>query len=381
LFIFGFFVISYPCQAATSFAVEEIILNASGGESKEFKQSLIVDSYSNLEWLELDSALKLYLDANESSYRYLKLNLRLPEYLPLLKLNTDYQWNEKYEVFEYGFDFNWKPFKGFKLNLGVNSGAKDVFPGENDRYINHWDEERLNLSYNNSGWFYKFKLTHLEKKYPHASYYSSEKFNLRQEIYSDVNSKLRLGIIYQEWTADYPWDTSLTRDYWKEEWELTGRYRQAKDFYWKWSCYSKAWDQGFDPYLDSRGYSLEANWWQRKVYNIALKYSYAELDYYSAAKIYSDEEEEYLEEDLKSRTEQRLGLNFRRFVGDFEFGSKVDLLDKDYCSESVADTLTWGLTTSCKWQRDNFKTQLTLGPFNNNDTNSTYQLKLSYNFK
>lgn len=372
-----------PCQAATVMLMEKAVLEVKEKEEEAFRQTLRMDSYVKWPWMELNISNKLTFPEQSDQYHNSKFQLEFTRFMPGLGLDLDYQYNPRYTITEVGMDYRWKPLKGLKVQVDVDAGSKSGRVESSKPYRNHWNYQQLYLTYTWKDWNYKWRLNRTDKEYPERKYYTSLKYDLMQEISKELNSKLKAGVTYHEATADYPYDTSLTRDSWKKEWTLWLNYKQGRNQRWKGEYRVLSSERGFDPEQDNRYFNLEYQQWNKK-WRLVTRWGYSEVRYFTDTVIWDPDDEGNEDEvDVKSRNEKRITVELSRyFTNKLTLGCQFFALEKDYLWGPSKHRQ--GCVASAAWKLNNDKIQIRLvaSPWGNLQTDkSIYQLKLEYNPK
>jgi hypothetical protein len=218
-----------------------------------------------------------------------------------------------------------------------------------------------------------------QKRYPETAYYTSTRVNLEEELARQLSPKFKLGVTYRESIGDYPYDTSLTRNFWKEEWAVWGKFKQAKNKHWDWKYRTLVWERGFDLYQDNTYLSADYQCWTKRLrFDAAI--SWSELNYPS--EMISDDPDEEVDEgdDYKSRDEQKLSLELTRYFDTVQWGFEIFAVRKDYTYGAAVSRS--GLIGKIIWEVGKFKIRLNLAPWGNASSESDYyQIKLEYNPK
>jgi len=370
-----------PAQPARAGIIMDKVVLEHEWEDDEYQGILCLNSFGEWAWLELNLDGKFYQPATGGSH-LLALDFSFPEVSEELSFGADYQWDRSYRSLAGNMGFDWKPLKGFKVGLDVAAKSRDAFAAADSKYRYGSNEEKLALSYNINKWILKSKLTRLDRDYPETRYYSSLKYDLDDEISGDFTKKLRTGVIYRETTADYPYDTSLTRDYWKEEWSWYGKYRHSANRVWSWEYSRSEREKGFDRDLARRDFELEYNWWKKKTYNVKLGLTLAAIDYFTDSPVdYDDEDEAETNEatDTQSRLERKAFLEYKIFFNRFTWETEFFSFVKDYKAGGVSDWLNSGVKVTLLWEYEKYKISLELAPSGGSRSDTPfYQLKTTY---
>ena len=341
-------------MAAPSFDLNKVTLNIEAEANEATRGLLTITPEWDWGWLRLDLNNRIYLTPADDSYSSFKAKFYFPELANRLKFDLDYQWNDKYRVSATGGSYSWN-LRDLKLGFEYEVGSRDAVPDYDDRYRYHWDRQGLDCDYYLADWHYGLSLKRLAKVYPEATYYTSERLQLAQNLVWELSPATQWRLDYDETIADYPYDDSLKRSYWKDYWQL--QFKHGRTSQWRWSCkYGRGdWDQGIEapPYRDSQELDLELASPTKRSNEFKFKLRLAKLDYYSNQS-YTEPDEELDEdlEDLSNRFERKIALEWQRHYNYFSWGLEFMWRNYDYrpgidsTDSGIVATMNWKLTPS-----------------------------------
>lgn len=375
-----FFLLCFPSVAAGSVVLEKTVLELKATEGEEFREIIQFNSYASGKWVEASLQTRLVNPEDTNVYHSNRLKLGFPKLRKNLGLELNQQWNARYQIIDGGLDYEWYIKPGLKLWLSGAAGSKAARVSASERYRNHWNEELAQLNYDWRDWSYRVRIIRTDKVYPEADYYTALKYDLQQELKKKISPNFSLGVLYKEVTMDYPEDTSLTRAYWKDDWSLWARYKPTPNRRWDFSLRQLQWDKGleayFGPYQENYYFIGKYTRWN-KVWNFSVGLTVADLNYLGGRVVFDPDEETTVEEDTKSRREQKLSLQLTRDWADFEAKMKAFAVSKDY--QQGATKSNAGFMTTLTWKLKHCKLQLVVAPWGDLQTEKDYyQLKLEY---
>lgn len=267
-------------------------------------------------------------------YHSIDLKLGLPRFSGL-NFDCDYKQNSNYDLASYGLNYDFKIGSNLRIGTELAAGEKNARTASRHRYRNNWEKYALQANYKYNLWDYDIKFIQNDKEYPQAQYYTALKRELTQKVTREIGQNSELGLQNKETIADYPYDTGLTKDYCKDEYQIWVKWRTAPETTWKLTCGSSVWDKGvaafFGHYQENKTFIID---YRRKGEkwsgNGRLKWT----DYfYSTERTVfdpDDDDDEY--EDYKSRKEQNLVLGLERAWGKSKLGADFFVTLKDYRS-------------------------------------------------
>lgn len=367
---------------AAEFLLEKVTLETKATEDEALRTKLRLDAYANWDWIVMDWTNGLTFPEAAENYHSVGVTWGFPK-LPFgLEVDWDYQWDTRYEVTSGGIGYYWKPIKGLKVQAVLEAGSKAAAIAASERYRNQWDYQKLQGNYDRHHWSFKWRLERTAKDYPEAKYYTSTRYVLEQSVVRTVTPGLKVGLSYQESTGDYPEDTSLTRDYWKEKWSVWTSYRQGRNQRWDGSFSVLTWEKGidsfFEPYQQNQYLTLEYTRWS-KLWRVNARLSGSELNYRSDSVIF-DPDEADLEEDTKSRLEQKLVLELIRRFNRLKLETEFFAIVKEY--HMGQNDRRSGCLAMITWELRRTKIHLTMAPLGNGQSEKRfYELKWEYNPK
>lgn len=378
--LFGLLVgCAHPARADFSFDKIMMKIHWTPGETVE------KDVYCYSDWEIKDFKLDLTNKFSwpENSENFSKFNVKAGlKKLKQLELDLDYQWNQRYRIFapEIAYDFKFKP--GFTLGLEYENESRDPVCEEDLKYEYQMETGTVKIALDKKSWSYDLKLARACKDYPEDQVKNYTKNQLYHDLAWRIHSDFKLNLSYYETTRFYPNDPSISKDYWGSKVGIEGEY----SFNDRWQLISsfsvREEERGLAPYLDQNNWELKLKNKPSRDVSIDLRVNTAEIDYYSDT-TYFDPDEKDIEEDLKSRIENKAAVECYWRLKDLNLELEAGLfrIFKDYCSSRVADFEKEGIYTSLRWKFKKVGIELEIAPNGNlSRFSGFYQLKLEYYF-
>ncbi|MGE5582365.1 MAG: hypothetical protein ACM3X9_07485 [Bacillota bacterium] len=335
---------------------------------------------SSRDRLALGASARFYLQSPNEEYSKVDAWFAFPTISKRLKVDWNYQWNQDYYIETAGVEYRFGFWRHFDLDLKAETGLRNSADGQNSKYRYNMDRQSLNLDYTSHKWDYRFKFNRAAKDYPVTTYYTSRKIQLDQGIKWRINPDLSMDLDYQESTGEYPYDTSLTWVSWKEKWTAAARYRFNDHFQLAFKSTMLDWDQGFNHYRDDRRLEMGLDWELSPVANLAAKLRVNALNFYSAVEYYEPGDVVVGEDDLKSRSEIKLGVEYQYDWANFTIGIGYLMGNVDYKAEQAPDSQKSSFYSLFTWKRGKFTLKIKAAPNGDLEQNKgIYQVKLEYN--
>ena len=123
IIIGGVLLISQPLAAAPGFDLDKVTLDVDAQAGERTREVLTINPEWDWGWLRLDATARLYLSPAEENYSSVKTRLYLPEIANRLKLDLDYQWNERYQLAATAAAYSWD-LKDLKFNFETEVGDR-----------------------------------------------------------------------------------------------------------------------------------------------------------------------------------------------------------------------------------------------------------------
>ena len=378
--LFGLLV-GFSLPAKADFSFDKITLKIDSTEGETIEKDFYCYSDWKLKHFKLDLTNRLCWPKNSENFS--KFNVKTGfEKLKQLELDLDYQWNQRYRIFtpEIAYDFKLKP--GFTFGLEYENESRDPVLEEDLKYEYHMETGTVKMALDKKNWSYDLKLAQARKDYPEEQKKNYTKNQLNQDLAWRIHSDFKLNFSYYETTRFYPNDFSINKDYWGSKAGIGGEYR----FNDRWQLISsfsvREGERGLAPYLEQNNWELRLKNKPSRDVSVNLRVNAAEFDYYSDT-AYSDPDEIDLEEDLKSRIENKAAVECYWRLKDLNLELEAGLfwISKDYCSSKVADFEKEGAYTSLRWKSKKVGIELEIAPNGNlSRFSGFYQLKLEYYF-
>lgn len=378
--LFGLLVgCAFPAKADFSFDKIMMKIDWTPGETVE------KDIYCYSDWeikdFKLDLTNKFSWPENNDNYSKFNVKAGL-EKLKQLELALDYQWNQRYRIFtpEIAYDFKFKP--GFTLGLEYENENRDPVYEKDLKYEYRMETGTVKMALDKKSWSYDLKLARTRKDYPEDQRENYTKNQLSHDLAWRIHADLKLNLSYYESTRFYPNDLSISKDYWGSKVGIEGEY----SFNDRWQLINsfsvREEERGLAPYLEQNNWELKLKNKPSRDLSIDLRVRVAEYDFYSDT-AYFDPDEKDVEEDLKSRIENKAALECYWRLKDLNLELEAGLfrISKDYHSSQVADFEKGGIYASLRWKPKKVGVELEIAPNGNlSRFSGFYQLKLEYYF-
>jgi hypothetical protein len=356
--------------------LDKIVLDSKWQQTDGLNSSLGFKADGKWPWLESNLSLKFRLPNTDSDYSVCDLGLIFPNISDDLTFDFDYQWNVKYRSLLTGFDYKLNPFEPWALTCGYSEGRRDPVPGYDSIYYYLQNRKQVGFSYHSGRFHYDLEFAGAAKNYPEAGWYTSERQTLLHGVSWKPNPRFNYKLGYQEATGNYPYDLSFTRSYWKETWTVTGEQKFSENFRWKWDYNRMRWDQGYR----AKRYAQNIHMQFERQFN---PFTSLQTDFILAEKIYSEsvyydpDEMENPDEELMSRCERKITVEYNHNFGGTSIGLGVYVASLDYYTD--ADVFKTGFFGFWAFKAEYWKVIFKAAPLGSLSSNTgTYQLKLEY---
>ncbi len=379
--LFGILImINIPVEA--EFYFDKLTMKVDAGEGKELEKDLYCYSDWQIKNFMMEVTNKFSWPENVDNYS--KLNVKAYfEDLQQIKLNLDYQWNERYRFFSPEISSSFKLGRVLTVGFDYETNTRNSVSNDNREleYLTEIGSVKMKLDKNN--WIYSLKLTQTQKSYPADEVKNYTKNQLDQELIWRMGANLNLLLSYFEATGYYPHDININQDYWKTETGIEGEYRFNAQWEMSGSFSAREEEKGLTPYLARQNVKVKLKNKPIRDLDVNFQISSADIDYYSNIP-YTDPDGILLEEDdQNSRVENKAALecclNYRKIKLTVQAG--LFLVTKAYNSSEVEDYEGKGLYTTICWNPGNIGLELEIAPEGNlSRSNGFYQLRCVYNF-
>lgn len=378
--LFGLLVgCAHPARADFSFDKIMMKIDWTPGETVER------DVYCYSDWKLKDFKLDLTNKFSwpEDNVNFSKFNVKAGlEKYQQMELDLDYQWNQRYRIFtpEIACDFKFKP--GFTIGLEYENESRNPVREEDLKYEYQMETGTVKMALDKKRWSYDLKLARTRKDYPKDQVKNYKKNQLDHDLVWRIHSDLKLNLSYYETTRFYPNDLKISQDYWGSEAGVSGDYRFNDHWRLIGSFCVREAERGLLPYLDQQNWELKLQNKPSRDVTIYLRVRAAEYDFYSDT-AYFDPDEKDVEEDLKSRIENKAALECYWRLKDLNLELEAGLfrISKDYYSSQAVDFEKEGIYTSLRWKSKKVGIELEIAPNGNlSRFSGFYQLKFEYYF-
>jgi hypothetical protein len=362
--------------AGEGITLDKIGLDSKWQQTDGFNSSLSFKVAGKWPWLESNLNLKLRLPNTDSDYSACDLGLIFPNISDDLAINFNYQWNIKYQSFLTGFDYRLKPYEPWALTCGYGAGRRDPVSGYDSIYFYLLNRKQVGFNYQLDHFHYNLEFAYTAKNYPEAEWYTSERQTFVQEVSWKPDRRFNYKLGYQEATGNYPYDDSFTRSFWKAIWTLAGEQKFSENFRWKWDCRQMKWDQGYRAKRNAQNLHML---FERRINPL----SSLQTDFILAERIYSEavdydpDETENPDEELMSRCERKIIVEYNHDFDRASIGLGIYLASLDYYTDTAV--FKTGFFGFWAFKSGHWKTIFKAAPQGSLSSNTGfYQLKLEY---
>lgn len=384
LFFWIFFglliIITIPVRA--EFQFDKITMKLDSTEGEEIEKDLYCYSDWKLKHFNLDLTNKFSWPENNENFSKFNVKAGFENYKQL-KLNLDYQWNERYRILSPEINYYFE--LGRELTIGLEYETDTRNPVlDKDQELKYCQEiGTVIMELDKDKWSYDLKLTQAQKDYPDDELKNYIKNQLNHEFAWRIQPNLKLQFSFDEATGYYPYDIEINQDYWRSEAGIGGEYRFNNQWQIEGAFSAKEAEKGLAPYLAQQYLEVKLKNKPTKDVTINLRVSSTEFDYYSEIPYIDPDEITLEDEDQKSRDEYKVVLECQSQLKKFKlvFESGLFWVKKDYNSTLVEDFKREGFYASLRWNPGKIGLELEMAPDGNHwRTNGFYQLKVEYTF-
>lgn len=360
-------------QAAGS--TDRIVLTSRWQTDGTSTTVLKLNSEYNGEWLELDWDCRLPDRLDEDNYATVHCGFVSP-LMPDLGFDLDYRWNDTYRIWTAGAAYRLQPAPAWEWTAGYGGGYRDGLATGGSPYRYRFRKAEAILDYNQNPWSYSVGLFYHAKDYPVTRYYTSERLVLEQTVRWQPKRSSALYLSYLENTADYPYDESLTRSYFKTEWLLGGRHRFDDTPDLSWEVSSSQRHKGLNETSGVRSLDLCLRSRLGKRMAFQFQGGFTDRDYSKDAAPVEDDPET----DLKSRTEQKTTLTWSYSLGEAVAAEAGWFWIRFNYDEVFADDSSFtGLFTKVTWKPKPWQLVMKAAPWGDlNRRAGFYQVQVEY---
>jgi hypothetical protein len=365
--------------AASGVSLEKVALASEWVEDGASKTAFNLSSRGDWEWIVVKMTGKFYCPLAQENYSSAGVSLIFPELSRNLEVTLGQQWNLDYKTISSGFDYHWNPLP--ELSTGVNweGNWRNAANGEESKYRFAANSETVRLGYQWECLNYNVKLSRAAKDYPEDDIYTSLKLRIDQGVVWQMSPETRFKLLYREATGDYPNYKEREMNYWKDEWTLQGQFGRVERGRWDWEYGWMNWDKGMFPYRSDQHVKVKFNSKITEASEVRFQAIVADLNYCSELDFYEPGDIIEADENLNSRVEKKLGLEYIYDFSPFSvelgcFGQSLD-----YDSVKVNDILGTCFYGLLRFKSKQFEISLKAAP--NGDlqrSSGYYDLKLEY---
>ena len=331
----------------------------------------------------LDLTNKFSWPENNENYSRFNIKAGLKKHKQL-KLDLDYQWNERYRILSPEIKYSFKLRPDLTIGLEYETETRSPILDIDQELKYCLDIGTIKMALDKHSWSYDLKLAQTEKDYPLDEINNYTKKQLNQELAWRIRPNFKLNLSYDETTRYYPYD--IDQDYWGSESGISGEYRFNERWQLTGTIGGKEEERGLVPYLDQRDLKIKLKNKSTRDLTFNLQVGSSQFDYYSG-KSYTDPDEisseDEEDEDLKSRVENKAVLECQSQLRKLKLAVEAGLfwVYKDYSSTLVEDLKREGLYVSLRWNPGKIGVELELAPDGSfSRVNGFYQLRLEYSF-
>lgn len=372
--------ITFPVRA--DFDIDKLTTKVGSVDGKEIEEDL----YCYIDWqiqkLVLELTNRLSWPENNLNYSKFNIKVYLEDYQQL-KLDMDYQWNERYRIFSPELNYKFTLWKDLIIKLGYENQTRTPVLEEEREKRYALETKLISMEYEKKVWNYMFRLSQTGKDCPDDEGEVYDKNQLDQKLTWRVGSNLKVILSYFEATTYYPYDINIAKDSWKSETGIKGEY-QINDQWQVISSFSiREEEKGLAPYLEKKNVKFEAKNEPIRDLDIRFKINSVNIDYYSELPYIDPDEILSEDDDQKSRVEKSAVLECRSKYRKFNITTEAGFFwaSKQYHSSQVKDFESNGLYATLCWNPGKFGIELEIAPEGNVwRRNGFYQLKMEYCF-
>lgn len=379
--LFGLFIIiNYPARAEFNF--DKLTIKVDSTEGKEIEEDFYCYSDWRINNLKLEMTNKFSWPVHNENYSKFNVKAYFEEYNQL-KLNMDYQWNERYRIISPEVNYYFKLGQDLTISLDYETDTRNPINNEDQKLEYFMETGTVKMKLDKDSWSYDLNLAQTQKDYPEDEPKNYTKNQLDQEFGWRIRPNLKLLLSYFEATACYPYDIKINNDYWKSETGIGGEYRFNDRWQVTGSFSNREEEKGLVPYLAKRDFEVKLKNKLAQDCTINFRVSSAEINYYSVIPYIDPDEFLFEEEDQKSRVENQAVLEWRSKLRKLNITVETGFywLDKNYYSAQVEDFESKGLYASLHRNLGKIGLELEMAPDGTLwRRNGFYQLKLEYSF-
>ncbi|HBE79078.1 MAG TPA: hypothetical protein DDW65_15085 [Firmicutes bacterium] len=363
--------------SATGFELDKAELGEEWNEGEANQSILRINNSGSWDDLHLKLSGKFYVVPVEDHFSSLNARFVLPNITEDFDMKVGYDWDDDYQIYSAGMNYNFKPFSKTTLDLGFKMEERQP---EFDRGCPYrFNNETLAFSWEKQPWEYRVKLARNDKEYYRKDpQYTCLKYELEEDIGWQLRPNVEIQLEYHEDSGKYP--AANSTDFWKQEWVIQGKHNIDKKWQYDWEYSKLYWERGYEPYRDNQKIQFRAHTKLNPAISLVGGWVCRDLHYYSAEQDYSEPGVYFHPEtDLKSRVENKLSLElqFKNSPYVWELGSFIG--DFHYKSNPTNDKTRSGIYGSFLWKFKQMELSVKAAPAGDLSTSDAYyQLKIIY---
>ncbi len=370
--------ITIPSRA--EFNIEKISMMLDSTEGEAIENDLCCFSNWQFKNFRLELTNKFSWPEHNENYSKFNVKARLEEY-EQLKLDLDYQWNQRYRIFSPELNYLLELSPDLTIGLEYGIETRNPIIDKDYKLKSCLEIGTLKMELDKDSWSYGLRYAQSGKEYPSDRIKNYTKKQLNQELAWRIVPNFKVNLSYAEATRYFPYD--IDQDYWGSAAGIGGEYRFNERWQLTGTIGGKEDERGLAPYLEQRDLKIKLTNRRTKDLTFNLQAGSAQFDY-SSERAYIDPDEISSEdEDLKSRIEKKVGLECNSRLKSLKLTVEGGLFwaSKDYRSTLVEDLIREGLYASLRWNPGKIGVELEMAPDGNLwRVNGFYQLKLEYSF-
>lgn len=379
--LFGLILVfAFPVRA--DFNIDKLTMKVGAVDGKGIEEDLYCYIDWQIEKLVLELTNRLSWPENNINYSKFNVKAYLEDYRQL-KLDLDYQWNERYRIFSPELNYRFTLWKDLMIKLGYeNQTRTPVLEEERDKRYT-LEKKIIGMEYEKKTWNYTCKLSQTGKDYPDDEGKAYDKTQLDQKLTWRVRPNLKVILDYFEATTYYPYDINIAKDDWRSETGIKGEYQINDQWQVTGSFSVREEEKGLIPYLEKKNVKVEVKTEPIRDLDIRFKANSGDIDYYSEIPYFDPDGILLEDDDQKSRVEKSAVLECRFKYRKFNITTEAGFFwaSKQYHSPQVKDFESNGLYAGLCWNPGKFGIELEIAPEGNvRRRNGFYQLKMEYCF-
>lgn len=376
--LFGLTLLSFlPVRA--EYKMDRISLKMGSIRGEAVEQDLYYYSGWNSKYFTLDFTNKFSWPENNQNYSKFGVKAGFGELNPL-KLNIDYQWNERYRILSPEIKYNFKFRRDLTIGVEFETVDRDPVKDKDREFRYRQEKGTIKTELDRDSWSYELKLAQTQKEYQEDEGENYTTYQLNQDFAWWIPN-FKLNLSYHESTNYYPYN--INQDGWSSEAGIGGEYRFSEHWQLTATLRDKEEEKGLVPYLNQRNLDFKLKNRLTNNLTFSLRADSTRFNYYSETGYTDPDKTASEDEDRKSRDDSKAALECEAKLKKTKLtvGAGLFQLNRDYDSTLVEDIDRKGLYASIRWNPGKIGFELELAPNGNlSRVNGFYQLKLNYDF-